>query len=459
MSIKKTIVCLLIILIGFAGACKKHNGQKVSAQTEQNNSLLQEVSGKILFQSDRDGDWEIYVMNADGSDVVQLTYNSADDEYPVWSPDGKRIAFKSNRDGNFEIYVMNADGSNQQRLTEHPSNDEDPAWSPDGKRLAFHSDRESAMEIYLMNVDGSGLTQFTKTIGKNALPAWSPGGKRMAYTGNRYLGWNVYVTNLDKSDDKKITDGHGACRPDWSPDGTRIAFVSQEADGKGDVWSIQPDGSEKMQLTFDEERYDYYPAWSPDGNYLTYATTPDKETGNWEIYVMTANGKRHAQITRDPARDKFPDWQRGSVPEKLLERQQFVYEVEAAPRTTGRPVQDGEASGGRAVYAGKDDDAGYLMFGPYQRYQAGEYVAHFRLKTEEGHEDSPSIVVDVAANKGERILARKELTGQDVQGNQGYVDIQLPFSLETEQNLEFRIYRASGAKLWGDNVTVFRITP
>ncbi len=248
-------------------------------------------------------------MNTDGSNLVQLTHDSGSNQYPVWSPDGTQIAFNSNRDGNYEIYLMNADGTNQRKITDHPSDDYDPTWSPDGKRIAFSSERNGGgFEIYIMNTDGTEVTQFTKTPGRNILAAWSPNGERLAYTGNRYLGWNVYVTDLAKTDDKRISDGHGACRPDWSPDSSTIAYVSQKADGKGDIWTMTPDGSEKTQLTHDDVNYDYYPAWSPDGNYIIYAKTSDKKHGNWELYIMTADGKEHIRITDHPAQDMYPDW-------------------------------------------------------------------------------------------------------------------------------------------------------
>ena len=307
----------IVLFIALCISCRQdtyraHKNSSPALQTPSaDRSQMAELSGQIVFQSDRDGDWEIYVMNADGSNLRQLTHNDAADEYPVWSPDGRKIAFKSNRDGNFEIYIMGADGRRQSRLTTHPANDADPAWSPDGTRLAFHSDRVSNLEIYLMNADGSGQEeQFTNTIGKNGLAAWSPDGEKLAYTGNRYMGWNVYVTTLDQTEDVRLTDGHGACRPDWSPDGQYLAYVSQKADGKGDIWVMKPDGSDPVQLTTDAEQYDYYPEWSPDGKYLAYAKTPDKKRGNWEIYVMTADGKHHRQLTHHPARDEFPSWKR-----------------------------------------------------------------------------------------------------------------------------------------------------
>lgn len=306
---------LLCTFIAVFISCQKdtsmsQNTPLPSIQTpSEDQAWTAELSGQIVFQSDRDGDWEIYVMNADGSDLTQLTHNDAADEYPVWSPDGQKIAFKSNRDGNYDIYVMEADGRHQRRLTDHPANDEDPAWSPDGARLAFHSDRVSNLEIYLINADGSGQEQqLTETIGKNGLPAWSPDGQKIAYTGNRYLGWNVYIMDLDAGNDRRLTDGHGACRPDWSPDGKSLVFVSQKADGKGDIWRMNPDGSEQTRLTTDDANYDYFPAWSPDGHFIAYAKTSDKEHGNWNIYIMTSDGKQHRQNTQHSAQDAYPDW-------------------------------------------------------------------------------------------------------------------------------------------------------
>src|SRR6185436_2023005 len=100
--------------------------------------VLGVIEGRIAFQSDRDGNNEIYVMNGDGSGLINLTNDPSDDYLPVWSPDGKRILFSSTRDGNWEIYMMNADGSAQTNLTNNPANDGDMNWSPDGTQIVFN---------------------------------------------------------------------------------------------------------------------------------------------------------------------------------------------------------------------------------------------------------------------------------------------------------------------------------
>ena len=122
---------------------------------------------QIAFDSDRDGNWEIYVMAADGSQPTRLTRNSAWDWFPAWSPDGTQIAFQSDRDGNHEIYVMAADGSQPTRLTRNSASDWSPAWSPDGTQIAFLSDRDGNDEIYVMAADGSQPTRLTRNSGSD----------------------------------------------------------------------------------------------------------------------------------------------------------------------------------------------------------------------------------------------------------------------------------------------------
>ncbi len=110
---------------------------------------------KIAFMNNYDGDYEICVMNADGTGVRQLTKNSSTDTYPTWSPDGTKIAFASNRDGDVDIWVMNADGSQQTNITnDDPWDDDDPHWSPDGHWIAMQTDRYNALNVVLRTPDG-----------------------------------------------------------------------------------------------------------------------------------------------------------------------------------------------------------------------------------------------------------------------------------------------------------------
>src|SRR5438034_1557432 len=135
-----------------------------TAEGQSGSAAINVVPPTLAFTTNRDGNDEIYVVDAAGTDVLNLSHNAANDDWPSWSPDGSKIAFHSDRDGNWEIYVMNADGSGVTRLT----NTQDtawsfgPVWSPDGSRIAFvRSSPTSNGEIYVMNADGSSAVRLT----------------------------------------------------------------------------------------------------------------------------------------------------------------------------------------------------------------------------------------------------------------------------------------------------------
>lgn len=284
---------------------KKNNSRNTIQPQPYDFSKL---TGRILFQSDRDGDDEIYVMNPDGTEIIQLTHNRAFDGYPVWSLDGKRIVFESNRDGRFQIYIMDKDGNNTAKITNNRHNNRYPCWSPDGKWIAYQSQRENRLQIYAINMSKKKERVLTDSWYRSGLPNWSPDGKKIAFTANKMLGWGVYLMDRDGSNIQALDTKGGACRPHWSKDGKLIAYVSQKADKKGDIWIMNPDGSGKRRLTTDSEKYDYYPSWSRDGNWIVYANTLHKEKGNWEIRIVNAVSGESKQITDNPAQDRFPDW-------------------------------------------------------------------------------------------------------------------------------------------------------
>jgi hypothetical protein len=208
-------------------------------------------NGKIAFVIDRDGNFEIYTMNPDGSNQTNITNNAAPDFGPAWSPDGTKIAFSSTRDGNSEIYKMNADGSNQTVLRDlHPGDTSDLAWSPDGTKIAFSSDRGGNSEIYTMNADGSGLTLvrdlYPEGDAEDTNPTWSPDSTKIAfedYAGGE-AGRDIHVMYADGSGPAPpghIDYGDDDHDPVWSPDGTKIAFVSDQY--PAGVYTMNTDGS------------------------------------------------------------------------------------------------------------------------------------------------------------------------------------------------------------------------
>ena len=174
---------------------------------------------RIAFASDRDGNWEIYVMNADGTAQTRLTNDAADDQNPAWSPDGSKIAFQSDRYGSgYRIYVMNADGTAQTRLT-GVGYDENPAWSPDGSKIAFHTRGGGSAEIHVMNADGTGQTRLTNNWPiQDFAPSWSPGGSKIAFVSDRDGDDEIYVMNADGTGQTNLTNDPAIDHsPAWSP--------------------------------------------------------------------------------------------------------------------------------------------------------------------------------------------------------------------------------------------------
>ena len=293
-----------------------------------------DAHAQIAFSSNRDGNYEIYVMNAEGANLQNLTNNPAADHSPSWSPDGKRIVFMSARDGHvdadhgspiFEIYVMDADGGNPQNLTNNPHYDMSPAWSPDGKRIAFTSDRERRFgwAIYVIDADGGNLQRLTNNPDDDAhpddrYPSWSPDGKQIVFSARREghavhnldATYEIYVMDADGGNQQRLTNNRkNELYPSWSPDGNRITF---SADRKGDrvnfeIYVMDADGGNQQRLT-NNRIHDRYPSWSPDGKRIAFASEKD---GNWEsleIYVMDADGGNPQNLTNNPQVDVGPAW-------------------------------------------------------------------------------------------------------------------------------------------------------
>lgn len=263
-----------------------------------------EFATQIVFYANE----EIYLMNADGSDVRQLTANDWIDVMPVWSPDKTRIAFFSQDDGVSDIYIMNADGSNALPVTNDWDVNPHASWSADGEQLAYSLPGRGA-DIFITNIALGRARQLT-TTDATAIefdPVWSPDGTQIAFTLTQAADTEIYLMNADGSNIRQLTNAEGPARrsesPAWSPDGQAIAFVSNRT-GNDDLFIINADGSELRQLT-DHQWDEILPAWSPDGQQLALSADLD---GDFEIVVINLDGEIVTQLTDNDVDDFMGDW-------------------------------------------------------------------------------------------------------------------------------------------------------
>ena len=311
MHSQRTLIALkLYLLVALVGGMVVLIGPR----PEPAEGAFPGVNGKIAFVTDRDGNFEIYVMNADGSGQTRLTNDPASDLGPAWSPDGTQIAFASDRDGNSEIYVMNADGSGQKRLPGDSAFDGVPAWSPDGTKITFTSLRDGNFEVYVMDADGSDQTNISDNGAQDGFSAWSPNGSKIAFATDRDGNAEIYTMNEDGTGQINVTNNPAADgRPAWSPDGSKIAFDT-DRDGNSEIYTMNPDGSKQTRLP--DPAIGAVPAWSPDGSQIAFTSARDDPDPsgcgalcNFEIYVMNADGSGQTNLSNSAARDLAADWQ------------------------------------------------------------------------------------------------------------------------------------------------------
>lgn len=239
----------------------------------------------IAFESDRDGNWEIYLTGSDGRNPTRVTNNPGADRRPYFSPDGAFLVFQSDRDGDNEIYVMNSDGTDVRRLTDNEVDDVFPAWSPDGAAIAFSSDRDGNLELYRMNSDGSGQTRLTNGFGRDLWPTWRREDSSIVFFSRGDDDQNdddLFVIDKDGNGLRALTD-HDAndfC-PAWSGDGQRIAFASRRNSEVARILVLDLNTMQMGRLHDDPGR-STEPAWAPDGSAIAYVSNRD---GNDEVYI------------------------------------------------------------------------------------------------------------------------------------------------------------------------------
>ena len=260
-------------------------------------------NGRVLYSETTPysyGSGSLYAINPNGSGRVLVANNAVNGS---WSPDGKRILFETARKGDLDLWTVKADGSSPKELTFSVGVDQDGAWSPDGSQIAFESNRNnpSGMDVFVMNADGTQPKRLTDATGFNGDPTWSPDGKSIAFTSTRGGSKDIWVINADGSGLQQVTGDRGTEEnPAWSPDGGLILYDSDDGEpGNLDIWVVSSNGANPRRL-ISSPALDALPEWSPDAKQIAFASERTAK-GSRKIYVANANGS-NVHLLSGPSR-------------------------------------------------------------------------------------------------------------------------------------------------------------
>ena len=280
------------------------------------NPAISNDGSKLAFVSDRDGNREIYALDLiwmdgytqwEGRNLTNITQTAGHDWTPKFSPTNEKIVFTTYfpATDNYDVFIMNADGSDKQNLTNSPYYEKHPQFSPDGSFIIFQAWQKGKMEIFFSNLlDGNIINLTRNTAFHDIIPqgnAFSPDEQEIVFTSERDGNRNIYIMNIDGTNQIQLTD-HSAAdyEPVYSPDGLSIIFTS-ERDGNKEIYIMNNNGLNLKNLS-NNPADDWNPRYYPDNHKIVFQSLRDGPT-NWEIYMMTLEGKRQTNLTNHPRTD------------------------------------------------------------------------------------------------------------------------------------------------------------
>lgn len=247
---------------------------------------------------------------------VESKITSISNAYPMFSPDNEKIVFHSNRMGNYDIYIMNFDGSNLIRLTDDPEMDRTPSWSPNGEKITFVSTRDGNYDVFVMDTDGANQINLTQLkSSKEIHPYWSPDGSKIIFNSSRIDdSYDIYQMNADGSDLEKLrknSDGE-VTHAQYAPNGEKIVYRKFLEGGNSEIFIMDRDGTNELRLTNDPA-FDFHPVVSPDGSSIVFSSSLGKSDEMYgRLYQMDIDGKNLQRVSENNLEeaDLTPVWTR-----------------------------------------------------------------------------------------------------------------------------------------------------
>lgn len=306
----KTKHYLLLCVLSALLFCVNVNAEEDSPP---NIKFFEITNGRLAFTLINAEQRHIHVLDFATLTVEQLTKTTGRDEWPAWSPDGRKLAFASDASGDQEIYVINYDGTGLTRLTKNAGPDTEPCWSPDGKKIVFSSSRgEEGRSLYVMDADGGKQERLAMARKKqqaiNGQPKWSPRGNEIIFTSNEdWPGWDIGLLDLKEGKAKILTLGYQSFqRASWSPDGG--SFVLSYGTGEGaDLWEFQKGGKTLKALLLRPGK-NYDATWTDDGRRLFFAgeLTPGK--GDFQLFIWDKAKGQTEQVLESKGAVRYLAW-------------------------------------------------------------------------------------------------------------------------------------------------------
>ena len=407
-------------------------GVLLMLQADAARAAFPGANGSIFFNSNRDtGAGDIYAIPPGGG-TLRITESMGSSD-PAVNPQGNRIAFISaNPGGAYQVFLMNADGTGRVQLTTGNSAKLQPAWSPDGAQVAFvansfDTDGQTDPEIWAIGVDGTGLRQITSNNVADTAPAWSPAGDRIAFE----RGQDIWTIGANGGGEVNLTpNSPPGCSPNcyqgpdsdpaWHPSGTRIAYVhgyTPTGGGLPNIWTMDPNGAGKTNLSNNNAVSFTQPAWSPQGDRLAMVGAMDT---NRDIWTMNADGGGQAPLETNPGHDINPDWGpldqvspnlqlAGKKQQKLGKtvKQKAACDEGCTLRATGTLLITGPAKARVAARAGKPK----LKAATAEVFPGGTATLKLKLKK------SSLRAAEKALDNGGRVKAKMTVRATDGSGN------------------------------------------